>query len=146
MRTIAPFPSALQAFTLAEARSDMRWLAESLSPKLDGFDCGADVRDFVVAKIESVMASTKSSAAEVDNVIVKLNKVFGITMVVVTHDLPSAYAIADRIVVLFDGRVAALGERDAVWHDPDPRLRDFIERRLPAEDGEGMDVIHHIEV
>jgi len=86
------------------------------------------------------------TAAEIDNVIVKLNKVFGITMVVVTHDLPSAYAIADRIVVLFDGRVAALGARDAVWHDPDPRLRDFIERRLPAEDGEGMDVIHHIEV
>jgi phospholipid/cholesterol/gamma-HCH transport system ATP-binding protein len=86
------------------------------------------------------------TAAEVDNVIVKLNKVFGITMVVVTHDLPSAHAIADRIVVLLDGRVAALGERDAVWNDPNPRLRDFIERRLPAEDGDGMDVIRHIEV
>jgi ABC-type transporter Mla maintaining outer membrane lipid asymmetry ATPase subunit MlaF len=67
-------------------------------------------------------------------------------MVVVTHDLPSAHAIADRIVVLLDGRVAALGERDAVWNDPNPRLRDFIERRLPAEDGDGMDVIRHIEV
>ncbi|HEB53405.1 MAG TPA: ATP-binding cassette domain-containing protein [bacterium] len=86
------------------------------------------------------------TAAEVDNVIVKLNKVFGITMVVVTHDLPSAYAIADRIVVLLDGRVAALGPRDEVWHHSDPRLRDFIERRLPAEDGSGMDVIRHIEV
>ena len=39
-----------------------------------------------------------------------------------------------------------VGERDDVWYHPDPRLRDFIERRLPAEDGEGMDVIHHIEV
>ena len=45
----------------------MRWLAEQLTPKLSGFDCGADVRDFVVAKIESVMAATKSSAAEVDS-------------------------------------------------------------------------------
>jgi phospholipid/cholesterol/gamma-HCH transport system ATP-binding protein len=86
------------------------------------------------------------TAAEVDNVIVKLNKVFGITMVVVTHDLPSAHAIADRIVVLLGGRVAALGERDRVWHDPNPALRDFIERRLPAEDGRGMDVIAHLEV
>jgi len=86
------------------------------------------------------------TAAEVDNVIVKLNKVFGITMVVVTHDLPSAHAIADRIVVLLDGRIAALGERDRVWNDPNPRLRDFIERRLPAEDGGGMDIISHIEV
>ena len=86
------------------------------------------------------------TAAEVDNVIIKLNKVFGITMVVVTHDLPSAYAIADRIVVLLDGRVAALGPRDQVWNDPNPRLRDFIERRLPHEDGAGMDVLRHIEV
>jgi len=86
------------------------------------------------------------TAAEVDNVITKLNKVFGITMVVVTHDLPSAYAIADRIVVLLDGRVQALGERDRVWHDPDPRIRDFIERRLRAEDSRGMDVVNHLEV
>ncbi|MBL8755217.1 MAG: ATP-binding cassette domain-containing protein [Planctomycetes bacterium] len=85
------------------------------------------------------------TAAEVDNVITKLNKVFGITMVVVTHDLPSAHAIADRIVVLLDGKVAALGERDRVWHDPNPRLRDFIERRLRAEDSRGMDVIQHLE-
>ena len=86
------------------------------------------------------------TAAEVDNVITKLNKVFGITMVVVTHDLPSAHAIADRIVVLLDGKVAALGDRDQVWHDPNPRLRDFIERRLPAEDSRGMDVIQHLEI
>ena len=86
------------------------------------------------------------TAAEIDNVIVKLNKVFGITMVVVTHDLPSAHAIADRIVVLLDGKIAALGERDRVWHDPNPRIRDFIERRLPAEDSRGMDVIAHLEV
>jgi phospholipid/cholesterol/gamma-HCH transport system ATP-binding protein len=85
------------------------------------------------------------TAAEVDNVIVKLNKVFGITMVVVTHDLPSAHEIADRIVVLLDGRVAAMGERDRVWNDPDPRIRDFIERRLPAEDGRGMDIMARLE-
>jgi phospholipid/cholesterol/gamma-HCH transport system ATP-binding protein len=85
------------------------------------------------------------TAAEVDNLILKLNQVFGITMVVVTHDLPSAHAIADRICVLLDGKVAALGERDQVWHDPNPRLRDFIERRLAAEEGRGMDVFAHLE-
>lgn len=86
------------------------------------------------------------TAAEVDNVIQKLNSVFGITMVVVTHDLASAQQIADRIVVLLDGKVAALGPRDRVWQDPDPRIRNFIERRLPAEDSRGMDVIRHMEV
>ena len=86
------------------------------------------------------------TAAEVDNLIQKLNRVFGITMVVVTHDLASAHAIADRIVVLLDGKVAALGSRDQVWSDPNPRLRDFIERRLRAEEGRGMDVLRLMEV
>ncbi|MGE3174007.1 MAG: ABC transporter ATP-binding protein [Planctomycetota bacterium] len=86
------------------------------------------------------------TAAEVDNLICKLNKVFGITMVVVTHDLPSAYEIADRIVVLLDGRVAALGERDEVWNSPDPRIRDFIERRMNESSGRGMDVATLMEI
>jgi phospholipid/cholesterol/gamma-HCH transport system ATP-binding protein len=86
------------------------------------------------------------TAAEVDNLIAKLNKVFGITMVVVTHDLPSAYAIADRIVVLLDGKVASVGPRDQVWNDGNPRIRDFIERRVSAEDSRGMDVIALLEV
>jgi phospholipid/cholesterol/gamma-HCH transport system ATP-binding protein len=86
------------------------------------------------------------TAAEVDNLIQKLNKVFGITMVVVTHDLPSAHAIADRIVVLLGGKVAALGPRDQVWHSTDSRIRDFIERRIPAEDSRVMDVISHMEL
>ena len=84
--------------------------------------------------------------AHAAHLVLKLNKVFGITMVVVTHDLPSAYTIADRIVVLLGGHVAALGERDAVWNHRDPRIRDFIERRLSAEDSRGMDVIAHMEV
>ena len=86
------------------------------------------------------------TAAEVDNLICKLNKVFGITMVVVTHDLPSAYEIADRIVVLLDGKVAALGPRDDVWNSPDPRIRDFIERRMSEASGRGMDVATLMEI
>jgi len=86
------------------------------------------------------------TAAEVDNLICKLNKVFGITMVVVTHDLPSAYEIADRIVVLQGGRVAALGPRDDVWNSPDPRIRDFIERRMNESSGRGMDVATMMEI
>ena len=48
--------------------------------------------------------------------------------------------------MLLDGRVAALGPRDEVWSDPNPRLRDFIERRISGDDEEGMDVIRHIEI
>jgi phospholipid/cholesterol/gamma-HCH transport system ATP-binding protein len=73
------------------------------------------------------------TAAEIDNLIVKLNQVFGITMVVVTHDLPSAYGIADRIMMMLDGKVAALGSKEEVWNDPNPRIRAFIERRMAEE-------------
>jgi phospholipid/cholesterol/gamma-HCH transport system ATP-binding protein len=86
------------------------------------------------------------TAVEVDNVIAKLNQVFGITMVVVTHDLASAQQIADRVLVLLDGKAAALGSWEQVWQDADARIRSFIERRLPAEDSRGMDVIAHLEV
>ncbi len=73
------------------------------------------------------------TAAEIDNVILKLNQVFGITMVVVTHDLASAWGIADRVVMLLDGRVAALGPKEQVWADQNPRIRAFVERRMRDE-------------
>src|SRR5262249_11727248 len=86
------------------------------------------------------------TAAEVDNLTCKLNQVFGITMVVVTHDLSSAYGIADRIVVLLEGQVAALGERDHVWHSTDQRIRDFIERRRSAGAALGLGVAALMEI
>ena len=58
----------------------------------------------------------------------------------------SAYEIADRIVVLLDGKVAALGERDDVWNSNDPRIRDFIERRMAEGGGRGMDVATLMEI
>ncbi|MCC6670066.1 MAG: ATP-binding cassette domain-containing protein [Planctomycetes bacterium] len=76
------------------------------------------------------------TAAEVDNLILKLNHVFGITMVVVTHDLASAHAIAHRCVLLLGGEVAALGGKDTIWGSADPRIRNFLERRM-AEAGAG---------
>jgi phospholipid/cholesterol/gamma-HCH transport system ATP-binding protein len=85
------------------------------------------------------------TAAEVDNLICKLNRVFGITMVVVTHDIASASAIADRAAMLIDGRVAAMGTRDEVWQHPDRRIRDFIERRLDQGDEVSVsDIARHV--
>jgi phospholipid/cholesterol/gamma-HCH transport system ATP-binding protein len=74
-----------------------------------------------------------ATAVGIDRLVLRLNRTFGITTVVVTHDIPSALAIADRVVVFLGGRVAACGSPDEVL-DParcggDPRLRDFVERR-----------------
>jgi ABC-type transporter Mla maintaining outer membrane lipid asymmetry ATPase subunit MlaF len=72
--------------------------------------------------------------------------VSGTPRAAVPHHLPPAPTIADRIRRLPAGGVAGRGARDQVWHHPDPRIRSFIERRLSAENGRGMDVIAHLEV
>lgn len=69
--------------------------------------------------------------AGVDNLILKLNQVFGITMVVVTHDLEFAELIADRALMLSDGDVLAFGDKRTVWSQPDQRVQDFLSRRAP---------------
>lgn len=86
------------------------------------------------------------TAAGIDNLILKLNAVFGITMVVVTHDLPSASGIADRIAVFLDGRVAAVGTRDEIWGSSEPRIRDFVERRLREPEGEAADIARYFTI
>jgi phospholipid/cholesterol/gamma-HCH transport system ATP-binding protein len=86
------------------------------------------------------------TAAGVDNLILKLNKVFGITMVVVTHDIPSAFTIADRMIMLLSGDILASGTPDEVRNWPDPRVQDFIHRALPKERAGEVDVTRFVTV
>ncbi len=72
-----------------------------------------------------------NSAASLDELILSLKKRLGTTFVVVTHELPSMHKIADRIVMLRDGRVAARGTKDQIIADPDPWVQDFL-NRVPA--------------
>jgi phospholipid/cholesterol/gamma-HCH transport system ATP-binding protein len=86
------------------------------------------------------------TAAGVDNLITKLNRVFGITMVVVTHDLESAELIADRAVILMDGHVVAHGDKEVVWGHPDSQVQAFLNRRLSASGGSKNDVVGMVEM
>lgn len=49
------------------------------------------------------------TASEIDALIRTLSRALGLTAVLVTHDLDSVYAIADRVAVLVDGRIIATG-------------------------------------
>ena len=72
----------------------------------------------------------------IDNLVLELREALGATMVVVTHDLPSARKIADRLVVLSRGRALAEGTWDEVQATRDPEVRDFLDRHaVPAEAG-----------
>lgn len=59
-----------------------------------------------------------------------LNDALGLTSIVVSHDLDETFRIADHVVVLANGRVAAQGTPDAVRHSEDPLVHQFV-RALP---------------
>ncbi len=86
------------------------------------------------------------TAAGVDNLICKLNQVFGITMIVVTHDLESAHCIADRAVMLLEGKPLVMGTRDEVWGSQDKRVQDFLKRRMPEQSKAAMDITKLISI
>mgnify|MGYP003976062705 FL=1 len=51
----------------------------------------------------------------------------GITSVVVTHEIPSAMRISDKIIMLFKGKIIASGSPDEIRNSDDPRVQQFIE-------------------
>jgi phospholipid/cholesterol/gamma-HCH transport system ATP-binding protein len=72
------------------------------------------------------------TADGIDELVLSLRDGLGATMVVVTHDLPSARKIADRMLVLGEGRVLAEGTSDEVHASADPAVRAFLDRKAPG--------------
>jgi phospholipid/cholesterol/gamma-HCH transport system ATP-binding protein len=56
----------------------------------------------------------------------QLNDTLGITSVVVSHDLEETFRIADRVVILANGAIAAEGTPDEVRHSQDPLVHQFV--------------------
>ena len=69
------------------------------------------------------------TAGAVDRLILKMRDSLGVTSVVVTHDMKSAWRIADRIAMLLDGRMAFTGTVEELGASDDPFIRQFIEGR-----------------
>jgi phospholipid/cholesterol/gamma-HCH transport system ATP-binding protein len=63
----------------------------------------------------------------IDRLIVRMKEELGVTGVVVTHDIESAYRISDRIVMLYDGRIRTSGTVDEIKESDDLLLRSFLE-------------------
>ncbi|MFQ5504318.1 MAG: ABC transporter ATP-binding protein [Planctomycetota bacterium] len=84
------------------------------------------------------------TSAELDLLILRLNNVFGITMVVVTHEIPSAFAIANHMILLVGGYVIASGTPEEIQASDDPRVMDFINRALEPEEARMADVRNYL--
>jgi phospholipid/cholesterol/gamma-HCH transport system ATP-binding protein len=66
------------------------------------------------------------TSAEIDQLIMDLNKKLGVTSVVVTHEMDSAYRIADRMVLLDRGKFIASGTAQEMRTHPDPLVHQFV--------------------
>lgn len=69
------------------------------------------------------------TSAMIDNLILKLRDNLGVTSIVVTHDLESAFNIADRIAMIHKGVIYAIGTPQEIKNHPDPVVQQFINRR-----------------
>jgi phospholipid/cholesterol/gamma-HCH transport system ATP-binding protein len=67
-------------------------------------------------------------AAELDELILLLKHSFHMTVVVVTHELASAFLIADRIAMLYQGSFSSVGAKDEIKASQNPRVRQFLDR------------------
>jgi len=71
-------------------------------------------------------------SAGLDQLILFLKRSFGITILVVTHELESAFNIADRVAMLYQGRLIAVDRKEQFAHNAHPRIRQFLDRQADA--------------
>jgi len=69
------------------------------------------------------------TAAVIDRLLVRTRQHLGVTGVVVTHDMRSAYTVGDRIAMLYEGRIRQVGTVAEIQATDDPVVRQFIEGR-----------------
>ncbi|HTZ31456.1 MAG TPA: ABC transporter ATP-binding protein [Methylomirabilota bacterium] len=67
-------------------------------------------------------------AAGIDQLILDLKKAYHMTIIVVTHELASAYLIADRMVLINKGDVIAMGTVQEMQNSKHPKVRQFLDR------------------
>ena len=80
-------------------------------------------------------------AAGVDQLILELKRAFHMTIIVVTHELASAFLIADRMVLIDKGNVIAIGSKEEMRSSTHPRVRQFLDRIAEPEVSQELDYL-----
>jgi phospholipid/cholesterol/gamma-HCH transport system ATP-binding protein len=73
--------------------------------------------------IDPVMADA------INELIIRMKEKLNVTSIAITHDMKSAYKIADRIAMLFQGKIIEVGTPEEIRNSPNPIVRQFIEGR-----------------
>ncbi|MGC0774301.1 MAG: ABC transporter ATP-binding protein [Candidatus Acidiferrum sp.] len=80
-------------------------------------------------------------AAGIDQLILELKQAFRMTIIVVTHELASAYLIADRMVLIDKGHLVAIGTVAEMRASTQPRVRQFLDRVPEPEVARELDYL-----
>ncbi len=83
-------------------------------------------------------------ASAIDDLILRLRDALGMTVIVVTHELESAFKIADRIAVLDKGKILIIGTVDEVRACDDPRVQNLLNRRVEEEELDPEAYLHRL--
>ncbi|MBU1629199.1 MAG: ATP-binding cassette domain-containing protein, partial [Gammaproteobacteria bacterium] len=70
------------------------------------------------------------TSLQLDRLIADLSQILGITFVIVSHELASIDAIAERVVMLHQGKILAEGDPKVLKEDRNPLIHDFFNRSL----------------
>ncbi len=84
------------------------------------------------------------AAVELDDLILQLRTAMNMTIVVVTHELESAYKIADRITVLDHGDILISDTVEIVKASDNERIQDLLHRRARKENTDHEDYLHRL--
>ena len=82
-------------------------------------------------------------AAGIDDLILNLKKAYAMSIIVVTHELASAFLIADRIVLIDRGAILAMGPTAEIRRSTEPRVRQFLDR---IADSTADDEVDHMRL
>ena len=69
------------------------------------------------------------TSAVIDDLMLRMQRQLGVTSIVITHDMHSAYTVGNRIAMLYEGRVRQVGTVREIQQTTDPVVRQFIEGR-----------------
>jgi phospholipid/cholesterol/gamma-HCH transport system ATP-binding protein len=73
------------------------------------------------------------TSAVIDELMIRMRDRLGVTSVVITHDMRSAYSVGTRIAMLYEGRVRQVGTVEEIRNTTDPVVRQFIEGKPTLE-------------
>ncbi|HEY4132127.1 MAG TPA: ABC transporter ATP-binding protein [Gemmatimonadaceae bacterium] len=73
------------------------------------------------------------TSAVIDQLMVRMREKLGVTSIVITHDMRSAYTVGTRIAMLYEGKVRRVGTVEEIQHTTDPVVRQFIEGKANIE-------------